>query len=884
MKYRLDVTRLREGMMTLNGWAIPKDASNKISYEIKDDRGESLDIKYVPMQREDVAAIYKLKSSDLGFDIEFPYERGKDYFLIIKEISGNASVSTVSTAKVKINEEIIAKRNSVAHRKREKLLALANTETIKVAWDFFKENGLKALYKKSVHKLKGISEDYDYSEWYEKTRLTEAELEAQRREIAELSEKAAEGDEGLPLISIVIPAYNTPEKYLRMLYDSLKAQTYGNFEVCIGDGSENDDAVERVTLEYAARDSRFKYKKLEKNLGISRNTNEALKSATGDFIALCDHDDELPHEALYEIFKAIRENPKAMLIYTDEDKVDFDGKAFFEPHFKSDYNPDLLTSVNYICHLTVLKRELLEKVGGFRHEFDGAQDYDFFLRCCEEATVEEKKRVELFCELMKAPEALGDRELLRSGEDDKTGKCVKTGEGDKSGEHDKDGEYAIKVKEFAGKTGLSEGAIIKLLNGDFVSETIIHVRKVCYHWRCHKNSTSFNPESKLYAFEAGKRAIMEHYKRTGVKADRVDDGVTYGFYHSILEAPNELVSVIIPNKDHIDDLDKCLRSMIQSSSFRRLEFIIVENNSTEEKTEEYYKKIENNPVYFLNDTKTFAKNAEDPKAGLNCDRDITVDISDISIKVVRWPREFNYSAINNFGVMHSTGKYLLFLNNDVELIAPDSIKEMLGIMQRPEVGVCGARLLYEDDTIQHGGVVVGFGGIAGGCFIGLHEKENSYMHRAMCVQDYSAVTAACLMTKREVFMKAGGFYEGLAVAFNDIDYCMSVRSLGKLVVYDPYVIFRHYESKSRGLEDTPEKVERFNGEIAVFVDRWGRILEEGDPYYNPNLTLRKSNFALRDLNHEKPGEPYKLELDVKKQLQIVEREKNRREALKNRQE
>ncbi|MGI6080797.1 MAG: glycosyltransferase family 2 protein [Candidatus Avilachnospira sp.] len=853
MKYRLDVTRLREGMMTLNGWAIPKKSSNSISYEIRDDRGAELKIKYVPMKREDVAAIYKLEDTDLGFDIEFPYERGRDYFLIIKEREKGAlgeQGRELSSVKIKINEEIIAKRNSVSHRKREKLLALLNMETVKVAWDFFKENGARALVKKSVHKLQGISEDYDYSEWYEKTRVTKEELEGQRRELKEAGE--------LPLISIVIPAYNTPEKYLRMLYDSLKAQTYENFEVCIGDGSEGDGTVERVTLEYAKKDDRFKYKKLQKNLGISENTNAALAMAKGDFTALCDHDDELPPEALYEIYKAIRENPKALLIYTDEDKVDFDGKAYFEPHFKSDYNPDLLTSVNYICHLTVLKRELLEKVGGFRHEYDGAQDYDFFLRCCEEATAEEKKRLKLFYELIK-----------KEAEDKKD-----INYGNRSLRRDR--EYTA---ELSRNTGLSEKAVEKLLKGEFVSETVIHVRKVCYHWRCHKNSTSFNPESKLYAFEAGKRAIMDHYRRTGVKAESVEDGVTYGFYHSILGLPEdceqgeEKVSVIIPNKDHTADLDKCLRSLILNSSVRRLEFVIVENNSTEKETEEYYRKIEGNPAYF---TEGMRDNSTSPKTGDNYPD--TPDISDIEIKIARWPREFNYSAINNFGVLHSTGKYLLFLNNDVELIAPDSIKEMLSLMQRDEVGVCGARLLYEDDTIQHAGVVVGFGGIAGGCFIGLHEKENSYMHRAMCSQDYSAVTAACLMTKRDVFMSAGGFYEGLAVAFNDIDYCMSVRSMGKLVVYDPYVSFHHYESKSRGLEDTPEKVERFNGEIAVFADRWGDILADGDPYYNPNLTLRKSNFALRDLTKEKPGEPYKLELDIKKQLQVVEREKKRREA------
>lgn len=269
--------------------------------------------------------------------------------------------------------------------------------------------------------------------------------------------------------------------------------------------------------------------------------------------------------------------------------------------------------------------------------------------------------------------------------------------------------------------------------------------------------------------------------------------------------------------------------MLTEGTYKNLEFVIVENNSTEQATWDYYEKIQ----------KEFP-----------------------NVHVVRWEREFNYSAINNFGVQHAKGEYLLFMNNDIELIAKNFVEEMLGFVQREDVGIAGARLLYEDDTIQHAGVVIGFGGIAGHTFIGLHKSENSYFNRAMCAQDYSAVTAACMMSKRSVFDAVGGFTEELAVAFNDIDYCMKVRKLGKLVVYAPYAVLHHYESKSRGLEDTPEKVERFNREIATFAKRWPEILRDGDPYYNPNLTLRKSNFALRDLKKEKIGEPYKLEVPL----------------------
>ena len=336
----------------------------------------------------------------------------------------------------------------------------------------------------------------------------------------------------------------------------------------------------------------------------------------------------------------------------------------------------------------------------------------------------------------------------------------------------------------------------------------------------------------MYAFEAGARAIKAHFQRCNIPVESVEKGVDFGIYHTKFAIKGEpLVSVVIPNKDHHSDLDLCIRSLMEKGTYKNLEFIVVENNSTDKATFSYYERIQK----------------EYP-----------------NVRVVTWEKGFNFSAINNFGVKHARGEYLLFLNNDTEIIEKDVIREMLGYCQREDVGAVGARLLYQDDTIQHAGVVVGFGGIAGHTFIGLHRAENSYFHRAMCAQDYSAVTAACIMTKKVLFDQVEGFTEELAVAFNDIDFCMKIRSLGKLVVYNPYALLYHYESKSRGLEDTPEKVARFNREIAIFAKRWPDILRNGDPYYNPNLTLRKSNFALRDLKKEKIGEPYKLELDVEK--------------------
>ena len=728
MKYKVDVVRIRENSITLNGWAIGRSPDSELSFEVLDASGKVVDYQYVPTRRDDVSQIYykQVYDRDFGFDIQFPYERGADYWLVIQ---GDGK-----KARVKYNEELIGKRASVAHKRMEKIRDLMNLETVKVAWDFGKKHGVKALFLKSRHKLQGIDNDYDYGEWYDLTKPTTEELQAQRETVFPYQ----------PVFSFVIPAYRTKPAFLKEMIDSIRSQTYTNWEICLANGGPAGDMVDKVMSDYMKADERIRFKNIGENLGIAGNTNAALVMASGDYIVLADHDDTIPLHALYEAAKAINEDPDRDVIYSDEDKLDMDGGALFDPHFKPDFNPDLLTSVNYISHLFIVKKTLLDQVGGFRHEFDGAQDYDFIFRCTEAA------------------------------------------------------------------------------------KQIYHIPKVLYHWRCHQDSTASNPESKLYAFEAGARAIMAHYERMGIAAEKVEKGVDYGIYHTTFEiSDNPLVSIIIPSKDHHKDLDLCIRSLVKQATYRNLEFVVVENNSAEAATWDYYEAIQQE---FDN------------------------------VRVVTWEREFNYSAINNFGVGFSKGEYLLFLNNDTEIIEPRLIEEMLGFCQRDEVGAAGARLLYEDDTIQHAGVVIGFGGIAGHTFIGLHEAENSYFHRAMCAQDYSAVTAACLMTKRSVFDAAGGFTEELAVAFNDIDYCMKVRALDKLVVYAPYATMYHYESKSRGLEDTPEKVARFNREIRIFADRWPEILEKGDPYYNPNLTLRKSNFALRDLLKEQIGQPYRLEV------------------------
>ena len=684
-----------------------------------------------------------------------------------------------------------------------------------MAWEYFQKHGLRALFKKSVHKIQNIQDDYDYNEWYKKVRITDEELAKQRESAADFAMQ--------PTFSIVIPVYATPEKFLRRMLDSIREQTYPTFEVCLVDATpyakiQHDPAQGRtpqeVLAEYAAADSRFRYETLAENLGIAENTNAAIRMATGDFIVLADHDDELEPQALYECVRAINAHPDVQVLYSDEDKVDFEDIYYFEPHFKTDFNPDLLRSVNYICHLFVARRSLLDAIAETaadgrkiyeRSAYDGAQDYDLILRATEKAQAMEQARLASFANASDGNAVTGPQ---------RSSVVASTKAAEACAELKKSAQPAIAA-------ALDPHDQELLRQGRFTSSNIIHIPMVLYHWRAHQASTAQHPEAKLYAFEAGARAVYDHCKRIGLPVKKVEQGITYGFYHPIYENQQPLISVVIPNKDHTADLDKAITSLA-AGNYKNLEFIIVENNSDQAETWKYYEELKNR---FPN------------------------------VKVVKWDGPFNYSAINNYGVQFTHGQYLLFLNNDIEEIDPDSIDEMIGYVQREDVGICGARLLYPDEDIQHAGVIMGMGGIAGAAFVRTHDSDLSYMHRAKCIQDYSCVTAACLLTKRSLFDEVGGFTEKLAVAFNDVDYCMKVRALGKLVVYNPYAKFYHYESKSRGMEDTPEKLARFHSEILTFGTTWKDILRDGDPYYSPALTFRKANFALKDLTQEQVGEP-----------------------------
>ena len=586
---------------------------------------------------------------------------------------------------------------------------------IKKGLRYLKHFGLKAFWIRLQERME--PEEVPYGPWYEAYRPTEKELDRQH------SKKWASPVK----ISIIVPAFRTPELFLRQMIDSLVNQTYSNWELCIANASPDDQTMERILKEYMQKDSRIKGKNLEVNAGISENTNEALKMATGEFVGLLDHDDLLAPNALYEIVSAIEKDEQIDVLYTDEDKVRGENNEHFQPHLKPDFNLDLLRSNNYICHFFVARRTLIEKVGGFRPEFNGAQDYDFIFRCTDAAR---------------------------------------------------------KIK---------------------------HIPEILYHWRTHEASTADNPMSKMYAYEAGKKAIEEHLKRHGQTAD-VTLKKTLGFYQVTYPVQGKpLVSIIIPNKDEKESLKLCIDSIKKKTTYSNYEIVIVENNSTTEEIFAYYKELE----------------------------------QDERIRVITWEREFNYSAINNFGVKHAKGELLLFLNNDVEVLSDNWMEELIANTQRPEIGVTGVKLLYPDGTIQHAGTVIGIGGIAAHMLVGLKGDRSGYMNRAVTQMNYSAVTAACMMMKRSLFEALNGFEEQLAVAFNDVDLCLRTVASGHLVVYNPYVELRHYESKSRGAEDSEEKVCRFQNEIEFMRTRWEDLLKQGDPYYNKNLSLSKWNYSLR---------------------------------------
>ncbi len=664
----------------------------------------------------------------------------------------------MTSSKVEANPEQPSSVNQVLRaikRRAGFVVQIIHPRNIKKAYKILQKGGSKEFMRRFRAKCQYYYADqrYQYRDYLRITRPTEKELEQQRKTHFAYR----------PCFGVMIPLYNTKPEYLKDLLDSFQAQTYSNFKLFMVDASPVEDGKTSLTdimhLE-AEKDPRIIYKVLDQNEGIAGNTNQAITIAMQDtdvtHIALCDHDDFIEPDTLYQYAKVLNRDTNVKIIYSDEDVVKHkdDPEAYYV--MKPDFSPYYMESCNYINHFFTCEKGLFKtiktKEGLYEQpEYDGAQDYDLYLRLIEKALELDQK--------------------------------------------------------------LEKQSTQKIKNAIYTSSTIHHVPKVLYHWRAAETSTAQDPHNKLYAFDAGKRALEAYFQRRQVNVKSVEHTDVLGTYRTKYSLDQEpLVSVIIPNKDHAADLKKAIES-VKNGTYRNLEFIVIENNSTEPETFAYYKELEK-----------------------------TQDI-----KIVYFEGEYNYSAINNYGVKSAKGEILLLLNNDIEMINPDSIAEMVAILRREQVGAVGAQLLFDNGELQHAGVIIGFGGSAGHIFHRMR-PEFSYGNRANCVTNYSAVTAACLMVKKSTYEAIEGFDEKFTISFNDVDFCLKIRSLGELIVYSPYAKFYHYESKSRGPDTKGEKRLRMEQEAARLRHKWPEIYQNGDPYYNKNFTLHRFDCSLREIS------------------------------------
>ena len=689
MEYCFDSIFVKNGKIFATGWAVSSVAENEIEITVTDEKKEPVDAIVTWAARPDVglAKYGDPKAGHVGIFLEIP-SRGQ-HLVTVHFKEKDAQGSVISEQSLPLNPALIAARKFLKESKAQ----YVNTKK-SLVW----------LKKKLTR-----NEYADYDTWLRIMRVSRQELFAQRKTKFSYA----------PKFSVVVPVYHTPAKFLKDLVRSMMYQSYANWELCLVNASPEDVHLTSLLENWAMRDKRIRVIRLEKNLGIAQNTNAGIEASTGEFIAFLDHDDFLEPDALFCYVDALNKDKTIDVFYSDEDKTDEYAAHYFYPHFKSDFNIDLLHANNYMCHFLAVRKSLVDTVGGLNEKFDGAQDYDFVLRLTEN------------------------------------------------------------------------------------TKKIYHCPRILYHWRCSNQSTAASQGNKMYAIHAGKAALNAHYKRIGWNA-RAQEGAVDGWYQTKFTLKEEpLVSILIPNKDHTDDLDVCLNSFFERADYQNYEFIIIENNSVLPETFAYYEKIEK-------------------------EHD--------NVKVVYWEAGFNYSAINNFGFKFAKGDYIMLLNNDVELITPDIFQSMLGFCMRPEVGIVGAKLLYNDHTVQHAGVLVGAGGLADHVFKGIHEDDPGYMGRAISSQDVSAVTAACLLVKRSVYEEVGGLEEEFQVAFNDVDFCLKVRKAGYLIVYDADVKLFHYESKSRGMEDTTDRFIRFGNEMMLLNSKWDILSTFVDPYYNPNLS------------------------------------------------
>lgn len=556
------------------------------------------------------------------------------------------------------------------------------------------------LYEKATHK-----DQKDYERWLERHKITEAIREVQKETVFDKQ----------PCFSIVVPLYKTQEKYLKELVESIKGQTYSNWELCLSDGSGGDSPLKEILKELEHSDSRIKVISSKESLQIAENTNAAIDIATGDYIVFADHDDILSVDALYECTKCINENQEVDMIYSDEDKVSMDGQTYFEPHFKPDLNMDLLCSVNYFCHLVVVKRQLLEQAGKLNGEYNGAQDYDFVLRCVEN------------------------------------------------------------------------------------TDAVYHIPKILYHWRAHMDSTAENPESKRYAFEAGRRAIQKHYERIGLKDAYVEETAYPGTYRTRYKyADKPKVSIIIDEITKKELLGKTLQS-IKANDYPDYEVIIVdctEKKEIEKFVEKYQDKL---------------------------------------IRVKRGEKIWTAAKRKNEGAGCAEGEYLIFLAGNAEYADKEGISELVSVAMRSDVGVVGTRSYYKNGTVEHAGCVIGMNGTAGSLFEHTLRGENGYFSHIVTQMQYSAVAGACMMVKKDIFEKVNGFDEDYKGELGKVDLCLKIRNKHMSVVYNPYVKVMRWSNELRNNENDEK----------LFKKQWAEILEKDDPYYNKNLSLSVSGCNIR---------------------------------------
>lgn len=704
LEYCIDSCSYAGDKFLCEGWAV-SDIGKEVRLSVVDEQGEAVEANIVRKDRTDIKAAFFINDDafeKVGFFITGKTLTKKLYIILNDGFT-----------KKKARLEVKQNKDKAFNSKKFKI----SKTDLRKGLSVLKNKGPVELYRKI--KYRGGFLGQVYNDWFLYNRISTIGIEKQKSYVFEYN----------PKISIIVACYNTGDKYLKDMIESVLNQTYQNFELCISDGSDND-SVQNYIKEHYSNNEKIKYVRLDNNYGISGNMNAALELATGDFLALYDHDDFLEPNTFFECVKVLQGKDRADVVYTDEDRYDDESKLYIDPCFKTDFNVDLFRSHNFVTHFFMVNMDIVKEIGGMKKEYDGAQDYDFMFRVFEK------------------------------------------------------------------------------------TDKIKHVHKILYHWRVYEASTAGNPESKLYAYDAGKKALEDHYKRIGIDADVEKlPKPFYGTYKTTYKiSGNPKVSILIPNMNQKNTLENCLNSIFEKNTYSNLEIVIVENNSTEEDIFNYYEELKNEHS---------------------------------NVKVIKYEGDFNYSKINNFGAEYCSGEYILFLNNDTELIAKDSISVMLGICQRKEVGAVGAKLLYADNTVQHAGVVIGFSNYAGHVFNGIGADDYGYRLFPVICRDYSAVTAACMMVSKENFISVGGFDEQFTVACNDVDLCLKLRKENKLVVYTPFSLWYHYESKSRGYDTTPEKRERFLSEVSKFGEKWNEILENGDPYYNNNFDINKAPYILK---------------------------------------